>query len=94
MIGRTPGSIVATRPIKDGVIADFDTRVAMMEYFINKGNPGFGSKPSVIICVPGGGTTDVATISIGASFQAVRIVLQEMQWMKQSPLTLEIDTIC
>lgn len=56
MIGRTPGSIVATRPMKDGVIADFDTTAAMMEYFINKANPGMGSKPSVIICVPGGGT--------------------------------------
>ena len=56
MIGRTPGSIVATRPMKDGVIADFDTTTAMMKYFINKTNSGFGKKPSVIICVPGGGT--------------------------------------
>lgn len=56
MIGRTPGSIVATRPMKDGVIADFDTTAAMMKYFINKTNSGFGKKPSVIICVPGGGT--------------------------------------
>lgn len=56
MIGRTPGSIVATRPMKDGVIADFDTTAAMMKYFINKTQSGFGQKPSVIICVPGGGT--------------------------------------
>jgi len=56
MIGRTPGSIVATRPMKDGVIADFDTTAAMMEYFINKVGSRFSSKPSVVICVPGGGT--------------------------------------
>lgn len=56
MIGRTPGNIVATRPMKDGVIADFDTTAAMMKYFINKASPGLGQKPSVIICVPGGGT--------------------------------------
>lgn len=55
MIGRTPGNIVATRPMKDGVIADFDTTAAMMKYFINKTSSGLG-KPSVIICVPGGGT--------------------------------------
>lgn len=56
MIGRTPGSIVATRPMKDGVIADFDTTAAMLEYFINKVGTRFGQKPSVVICVPGGGT--------------------------------------
>lgn len=56
MIGRTPGSVVATRPMKDGVIADFDTTAAMMEYFINKAGTRFSSKPSVVICVPGGGT--------------------------------------
>lgn len=56
MIGRTPGSIVATRPMKDGVIADFDTTAAMMEYFINKAGTRFSTKPSVVICVPGGGT--------------------------------------
>lgn len=56
MIGRTPGSIVATRPMKNGMIADFDTTAAMMEYFIDKISSRFGSKPSVLICVPGGGT--------------------------------------
>ena len=56
MIGRTPGSIVATRPMKNGVIADFDTTAAMMEYFINKVSGRLSPKPSVVICVPGGGT--------------------------------------
>lgn len=56
MIGRTPGSIVAIRPMKDGVIADFDTTSAMMEYFIGKAIGKRASKPTVVICVPGGGT--------------------------------------
>ena len=56
MIGRTPGSIVATRPMKNGVIADFDTTTGMLKYFIEKVGSRFGSKPLVVICVPGGGT--------------------------------------
>ena len=36
VIGRTPGSIVAVRPLKDGVIADFDSTEAMLKYFLNK----------------------------------------------------------
>ncbi|WP_423189640.1 rod shape-determining protein [Alkalibacterium sp. f15] len=56
MIGRTPGSIVALRPMKDGVIADFDTTAAMIEYFITKAVGRRGTKPEVIVCVPGGGT--------------------------------------
>lgn len=54
MIGRTPGSISAIRPMRDGVIADYDTTAAMMKYFIEKttGN----SKPSVMVCVPSGVT--------------------------------------
>ncbi len=54
MIGRTPGSIRAIRPMKDGVIADYDTTAAMMKYFMEKtiGN----SKPFVMVCVPSGVT--------------------------------------
>src|SRR6516165_8419069 len=40
MIGRTPGDILATRPLRDGVIADFDTTVAMLTYFIRNGRRG------------------------------------------------------
>ena len=58
MIGRTPGNIVAIRPMKDGVIADFDTTQAMLKYFINKACPRsmFGPKPRVVVCVPSGVT--------------------------------------
>lgn len=57
MIGRTPGNIVARRPMKDGVIADFDITAAMMRYFIRKAqkNGGiFSRKPNVMVCVPSG----------------------------------------
>lgn len=53
MVGRTPGNIVAIRPLKDGVIADFDVTEAMLKYFINKLNvKGFLSKPTILICCP------------------------------------------
>lgn len=53
MVGRTPGNIVAIRPMKDGVIADFDVTEAMLRHFINKLNvKGFLSKPRILICCP------------------------------------------
>ena len=55
MLGRTPGSIVAIRPLKDGVIADFEITEAMLRYFIEKAhNRRTMVKPRVIICVPYG----------------------------------------
>lgn len=58
MIGRTPGNIVAIRPMKDGVIADFESTKAMLRYFIEKAytRSFFGSKPRVVVCVPSGVT--------------------------------------
>ncbi|WP_318247676.1 MULTISPECIES: rod shape-determining protein [Solibacillus] len=53
MVGRTPGNIVAIRPLKDGVIADFDVTEAMLKHFINKLElKGFLSKPRILICCP------------------------------------------
>ncbi len=53
MVGRTPGHIKAIRPLKGGVIADFDIAEAMITYFIDKINvKGFLSKPNIIICTP------------------------------------------
>jgi rod shape-determining protein MreB len=57
MIGRTPGNIVAVRPMKDGVIADFETTATMMKYFISsaqKKKSIFSKKPNVVVCVPSG----------------------------------------
>ncbi len=52
MIGRTPGNIVAIRPLKDGVISDYDTTEKMLRYFLKKVCKSRFFKPKVIICVP------------------------------------------
>ena len=55
MLGRTPGTIVAVRPMKDGVIADFDVTQAMLRHFIGKVNNGRRLiRPRIIVCVPSG----------------------------------------
>lgn len=57
VIGRTPGSITAVRPLKDGVIADFDITTAMLQQFIKKAlNRRVILKPRIIICIPSGVT--------------------------------------
>ncbi len=57
MIGRTPGSIVAVRPLKDGVIADFDVTAAMLKRFVNVALKGsFFSRVRMVICIPTGVT--------------------------------------
>ena len=57
VIGRTPGSITAVRPLKDGVIADFDITTAMLQKFIQKAiNKKTIFKPKIIICIPSGVT--------------------------------------
>lgn len=53
MVGRTPGHIVAIRPLKDGVIADFDITEAMLKHFLSKLNlKGWFAKPRILICCP------------------------------------------
>src|SRR5690625_318810 len=57
MIGRTPGNITVVRPMKDGVIADYDTTATMMKYYIKQAHSkrgAFATKPSVVVCVPSG----------------------------------------
>jgi rod shape-determining protein MreB len=73
MIGRTPGHIVAIRPLKDGVIADFDVTEKMLRYFIQAVHRRrFLAKPRVVICVPSGITgveqraVEEASIQAGA----------------------------
>jgi rod shape-determining protein MreB and related proteins len=75
MIGRTPGNIVAVRPMKDGVIADFDTTATMLRYFIRqaiKNKSIFSRRPRVMVCVPSGITAvekravEDATLQAGA----------------------------
>ena len=72
MLGRTPGSISAIRPLKDGVIADFDVTEQMLRHFIQKVNNNRLAHPRVIVCVPSGVTgvekraVEDATLAAGA----------------------------
>ncbi|MBQ5629337.1 MAG: rod shape-determining protein, partial [Ruminococcus sp.] len=71
MIGRTPGSIVAVRPLKDGVIADFKITAKMLQHFIRKSvKPGLFSKPRVVICMPTGVTEVERKAVEDAAYQA------------------------
>ena len=71
MIGRTPGNITAIRPMKDGVIADFQITQGMLKYFIRKvAGKSLLLKPRVIICVPSGVTEVEKRAVIDATLQA------------------------
>jgi rod shape-determining protein MreB and related proteins len=111
MLGRTPGTIAAIRPLKDGVIADFDVTEQMLRHFIQKVHQHRFAHPRVVVCVPsgvtgveepmaaaigaglpvaeptgnmivdiGGGTTEVAVISLGGIVvsQSLRVGGDEM----------------
>jgi rod shape-determining protein MreB len=72
MIGRTPGSISAIRPLRDGVIADYVVTEAMLRYFIRKGTAGrisFG-RPDVLVSVPAGSTSVEKRYVLDAARQA------------------------
>ncbi len=72
MLGRTPGTITAIRPLKDGVIADFDVTEQMLRHFIQRVHQNRWAHPRVVVCVPSGVTgverraVEEATISAGA----------------------------
>ncbi len=70
MLGRTPGNIVAIRPLKDGVISDYNTTERMIKYFLNKVTKRSIFKPRVIICVPSGVTEVEERAVIDAGLQA------------------------
>ena len=91
MVGRTPGNIRAVRPLKDGVISDFDVTEAMLTYFVNKLNvKGFMSKPNIMICAP----TNITEIERKAIIQAAekaggmnqRLPLSVPDWISLSQL--------
>ena len=54
MLGRTPGTISAIRPLKDGVIADFEVTEEMLRHFIQKVHQNRWAHPRVVVCVPSG----------------------------------------
>ncbi|WP_022949815.1 rod shape-determining protein [Methylohalobius crimeensis] len=84
MLGRTPGNIVAIRPLKDGVIADFTVTEKMLQYFINKVHESRLLKPSprVLVCVPCGSTQverrAIKESAVGAGAREVYLVEEPM----------------
>ena len=72
MLGRTPGNIIAVRPLRQGVISDYRTTEKMLKYFIQKavGKSFFGRRPRISVCVPSG-VTDVEKRAVeDATYQA------------------------
>lgn len=83
VIGRTPGSIVAMRPLKDGVIADFDITANMLQRFIKKVcGTSFLARPNIIICIPSGVTEverrAVREAAVAAGGRRVSIIEEPM----------------
>ena len=84
MLGRTPGNIVAIRPMKDGVIADFTVTEKMLQYFIEKvhGNRLVRPSPRVLVCVPYGSTQverrAIQESAEGAGARWVRLIEEPM----------------
>ncbi len=79
MIGRTPGNIVAIRPLKDGVIADFDITERMLRYFIQKVHRRHLAKPRLVVAVPSGitGVEQSAVKEAGHQAGARRVYIIE-----------------
>ena len=84
MLGRTPGNIVAIRPLKDGVIADFTVTEKMLQYFIRKahGTRYFRPSPRVVVCVPYGSTQverrAIKESAAGAGARKVHLIEEPM----------------
>lgn len=86
MIGRTPASIVAIRPMKDGVIADYDTTVAMMKHYMEKALGKNGGKPYVMVCVPSG----VTEVEKRAVIDATRVAGARNAYVIEEPFAAAI----
>lgn len=88
MLGRTPGNIVAVRPMRDGVIADYDLTEKMLKAFVRKVVTGAGRffKPHVMVCVPSG----VTEVERRAVLQATREVGARKAFLIEEPLAAAI----
>lgn len=89
LLGRTPGNIVAVRPLRDGVIADYDVTEAMLRYFINKALPRhypWEPKPRVVICVP----TASTSVERRAVFEACISAGARQAYLIEAPMAAAI----
>ncbi len=94
MLGKTPASITAIRPLRDGVIADYDVALAMLKYFIGKTRPSFSFlRPRVVIGVPIG-ITDVerrAILEAGLDAGAAKVFLIEEPMASAIGIDLDVE---
>ncbi|MCO7127118.1 rod shape-determining protein [Sporolactobacillus shoreicorticis] len=82
MVGRTPGNIVAMRPLRDGVIADFEITELMLSHFIDKINvKGFLKKPRILICTP----THITSVEQKAIRQAAERSGGKQVYLEEEP---------
>ena len=89
MLGRTPGSIIAMRPLKDGVIADFDVTEVMLRYFISRAQGKrmpWHPKPRVVVCVPSG----VTSVEKRAVFEATITAGARQAFLIEEPMAAAI----
>ncbi|AYF92776.1 rod shape-determining protein [Apilactobacillus bombintestini] len=86
MIGRTPASISAIRPMKDGVIADYETTVTMLKYYINKTVGHAAGKPYVMVCVPSG----ITAVEKRAVIDATRVAGAKDAYVIEEPFAAAI----
>ena len=86
MLGRTPGSIKAIRPMRDGVIADYETTVAMLKYYLGKALGGRGAKPYVTIGVPSG----VTAVERRAVIDAARVAGARDAYVIEEPFAAAV----
>lgn len=89
MLGRTPGNIMAVRPLKDGVIADFDVTEAMLRYFIDKASGKrypWTPRPRVVVCVPSG----VTSVEKRAVFEATMSAGARQAYLIEEPMAAAI----
>jgi rod shape-determining protein MreB len=86
MIGRTPAHIQAVRPLRDGVIADFEICEKMLAYFIRRVRPGRLSKPDIVICVPSG----VTGVEKRAVMDAAEAAGARQAWVIEEPMAAAI----
>lgn len=86
MLGRTPASIAAIRPMRDGVIADYDTTVAMIRYYLQKALGGRIGKPYVTIGVPSG----VTAVERRAVIDAARVAGARDAYVIEEPFAAAV----
>lgn len=86
MLGRTPGSITAIRPMRDGVIADYETTVAMLKYYLGEALGGRGAKPYVTIGVPSG----VTAVERRAVIDAARVAGARDAYVIEEPFAAAV----